>query len=109
MSVWFVSRHAGACEWARQQALAIDHWVTHLEPAAVHAGDVVIGTLPVNLIAAICARQAYYLHLTLNLTAQQRGAELSAEHMGLAQARLEAYYARACPNSMQAITQKINN
>jgi CRISPR-associated protein Csx16 len=91
MTTFFVSRHPGAADWARGQGLAIDRPVLHLDPAEVGPGDTVIGTLPVNLAAAVCARGACYLHLTLDLPPDWRGRELSAADMAACGARLEAY------------------
>lgn len=81
MSIYFVSRHAGARDWARQRNITVDRQVTHLDPAQLSDGDVVIGTLPAHLAAEVCARGARYLHLTLNLPSELRGQELSAAQM----------------------------
>lgn len=89
MSIYFVSRHAGAREWARQRNIRVDRQVTHLEPDQLTAGDVVIGTLPAHLAAAVCARGARYLHLTLDLPAELRGRELTAAEMSACNARLQ--------------------
>lgn len=91
MTVWFVSRHAGAVEWARQQGLAIDRWVAHLDIGDVQRGDVVAGTLPVHLASALSARGARYLHLSIDLPPRWRGSELSAEQLTAAKARLQGY------------------
>lgn len=91
MTTWFVTRHPGAKEWAARQRIAIDRHCAHLDPADVAAGDVVIGSLPVHLAAAICARGARYLNLSLDLTARARGKELSADELGEFSPRLEEY------------------
>lgn len=88
---WFVSRHPGAIDWARRQKLAVARWVAHLDPAAVQAGDTVIGTLPVNLAAEVCARGARYLHLSLAVPAECRGRELSADDLLQLGAHIEPY------------------
>lgn len=88
---WFVSRHPGAIEWARRQGLAIERWVAHLDPAGVGAGDTVIGTLPVNLAAEICKRGVRYLHLSLEVPAEWRGRELSADDLLMLAAHIEPY------------------
>jgi len=88
---WFVSRHPGAIDWARQQNLAIARWVAHLDPAEVQAGDTVIGTLPVNLAAEVCRRGARYLHLSLAVPAKWRGRELSADDLLKLGAHIEPY------------------
>ncbi len=91
MTTFFVSRHPGAAEWVRVQGLAVDRAVAHLDPAVVGPGDTVIGTLPVNLAAGICASGARYLHLTLDLPPEWRGRELTAAQMTACGARLEEY------------------
>lgn len=90
-TTWFVSRHPGAVEWARRQKVAADRWVAHLNPADVCAGDTVVGSLPANLAAEVCARGARYLHLSLDLPAAWRGRELSAAELEQAGARLERF------------------
>jgi len=89
---FFVSRHPGAIEWAKRY-----HWsvrtlfAPHLDVAVIAPGDVVIGNLPVHLAAKVCASGARYLHLTVDLPAHQRGAELSADQLEAAGAHLVAY------------------
>jgi CRISPR-associated protein Csx16 len=91
VTTFFITRHPGAREWAARQRLAIDRWVTHLDPADVNVGDTVIGTLPVNLAAEICERGARYLHISLRLPAQARGRELSADELERLGAHLENF------------------
>jgi CRISPR-associated protein Csx16 len=88
---WFVSRHPGAREWAARRGIAVDRAVAHLDVAQVRAGDTVIGTLPVNLAAEVCACGARYLHLSLDLPEAMRGRELSAEELEGCGARLEPF------------------
>lgn len=94
MTTYFITRHPGAKDWAMRQGLRVDRIVEHLDPAFVAAGDVVIGSLPVNLAAEVCARGARYLHLSLDLPAALRGRELSAEDMERLGARLEEFSVR---------------
>ncbi|MFA7097306.1 MAG: CRISPR-associated protein Csx16 [Gammaproteobacteria bacterium] len=91
MTTYFVTRHPGAVEWAIGEGIVVDELVAHLDPASVQVGDVVIGTLPVNLAAEVCARGARYLHLTLELPAVLRGKELAAGDMRALGARIEEY------------------
>jgi len=91
MAVWFVSRHSGAVAWAERQGITVDHWVPHLAVEDVAPCDTVIGTLPVQLAAAVCARGARYLNLSLDLPFEWRGRELSAEELLAAAARLEEF------------------
>ncbi len=93
MTIFFVTRHPGAVDWAERQGLHVDQIVDHLESDDAQPGDTVIGTLPVNLVAEINARGAQYLHLTLELPPELRGKELTAEDMRRCGARLESYSA----------------
>ena len=87
----FVTRHAGAREWAERQGLAVDEIVDHLDPETVQPGDIIIGTLPVHLAAEICRRGGRYLHLVLNVPPEARGREFSADDMEEFGARLEEF------------------
>ena len=97
MTTWFVSRHPGALHWMQAHGPAFDQHVAHLDPARIAAGDTVIGTLPVNLAAEVCARGATYWHLTLDLPAAARGRELSAEELNEFHAKLEHFDIRKPP------------
>jgi CRISPR-associated protein Csx16 len=94
MTTWFVSRHPGAVAWAQRRGLAVDRQLAHLAPEQIAPGDTVIGTLPVNLVARVCARGGRYLHLSLDLPAEARGRELTADELERYGARLEAYVAK---------------
>ncbi len=87
----FVSRHPGAVEWARRRGHGQADLVEHLDPATVRCGDTVIGTLPIHVAAAVCARGGRYLHLALDLPPEARGRPLSADDMERFGARLEAF------------------
>ena len=91
MTVHFVTRHRGTREWAEAHGLNVDFWINHLDISSVNPGDIVIGTLPIHLAAELQVRGARYLHLSLNLPAELRGRELSAEQMNQARARIEEY------------------
>ena len=91
MTTWFVSRHAGAIEWAARQGLAVDRLVHHLDPDQVGGGDTVMGSLPVNLAAAVCQRGARYLHLSIELPPELRGKELSADQLDQLGAKMCEY------------------
>lgn len=92
MATWFVTRHAGAVEWARRQGVRVDIVVKQLDPRMPSPGDRVVGTLPVHLAAAVCQRGIPYVHLALDLPPRLRGRELTADDMQAAAARLEPYY-----------------
>ncbi|MGQ9862433.1 MAG: CRISPR-associated protein Csx16 [Thiobacillaceae bacterium] len=91
MTTFFVSRHPGAIEWATRRGFHIDRQLAHLDPADIQPGDTVIGTLPVNLAAEVCARGARFFNLSLDLPAEARGRELTADDLERYGARLEAY------------------
>jgi|GEM_PF-1990949 len=88
---WFVSRHPGAVEWARRQGVVVDRVVAHLELKQLRAGDHVLGTLPVHLVARVIERGADYWHLSLDLPQGMRGRELDADELEACGARLEKY------------------
>lgn len=92
--IWFVSRHPGALDWAQQSGIVYDCHVAHLDIAKVGAGDMVIGSLPVNLAAEVCARGAEYWNLSLRVAERDRGRELSAQELQGYDAILERYYIR---------------
>lgn len=92
MTTWFVTRHAGTIAWAKRQGLEAGRMVAHLDVEGVAAGDVVVGTLPVHLAAAVCAQGARYLHLTIDIPHAHRGMELDADQIERFGARLEEYH-----------------
>ncbi|QLQ25209.1 MAG: CRISPR-associated protein Csx16 [Dechloromonas sp.] len=91
MTAWFITRHPGAREWAREQGLHIDRYASHLDPVLIEAGDTIIGSLPVHLAATVCERGARYLNLSLDLPEHARGRELSTGELRAFNARLEAF------------------
>lgn len=97
MTTWFVSRHPGALHWMQQHGPAFDHHVAHLDLAQIQPGDCVIGTLPVNLAAQVCARDAAYWHLSLEMPAEARGRELSAPELLALGATLERFDIHPAP------------
>lgn len=91
---YFVTRHSGARDWAKRRgiaAIAIDH----LDTSAIERGDVVIGTLPIHLVARINALGARYLHLTMDMKVEDRARDLSADEMDSRDARIEEYQVKA--------------
>ncbi len=94
MSTYFISRHAGAVAWAETEGFHVGACLAHLDLSLVKAGDTVLGTLPINLVAEVNARGGHYFHLTLTVPIELRGKELSTETMREYGARLEEYYVR---------------
>jgi CRISPR-associated protein Csx16 len=91
MTTWFVSRHAGAVEWADQHGLTIDRVRAHLRIEEIEPTDIVVGTLPIDMVAVLCSIGARYFHLTLSVPADFRGQELTAEQLVACNARLHEF------------------
>lgn len=90
MTVLFVTRHDGAVAWAARRGIVAE-MVDHLDIGRVQPGDVVMGTLPLHLAAAVCARGARLLHLELDLPPDARGRPLTADDMDRYGAELVEY------------------
>ena len=91
-TIYFVSRHPGAQDWTQAEGVKVDRVVKHLDAGQVESGDVVIGTLPVNVAAAVCAQGARYFHLSLTLPENMRGQELTTAQMRRYGAKLVEYW-----------------
>jgi CRISPR-associated protein Csx16 len=86
---YFVTRHHGAIQWAVRHGLrARKIEDKHFDPAVVRAGDVVIGTLPIHLVAEVNQRGGHYWHLAMDVPPELRGRELGADDMDACGARL---------------------
>jgi CRISPR-associated protein Csx16 len=93
MTTWFISRHAGAKKWIEEESgFKIDKKEVHFNPSVVQKNDKVVGSLPIHLVAEVCAKGAKYYHLTLELKRGERGKELTIDEMREANARLEPYF-----------------
>jgi CRISPR-associated protein Csx16 len=91
MTTYFITRHQGAAQWAEQQGFKIDHVVSHFDTQTVQQGDRVLGTLPVNLAAEVCARGGQYYHLSMDSPLEYRGKELSPYLMNEFGAKLQLF------------------
>jgi CRISPR-associated protein Csx16 len=91
MTTFFVSRHQGALDWARRHGISFDRAIPHLSLDEIQSGDTVIGSLPVNLAAEVCAKGAAYHHLSLKLKLEDRGRELTADDLDACGATLTRY------------------
>ena len=98
MTVWFVSRHQGAGDWFLKQGIEVERIVDHLDTQEIQVNDIVIGSLPVNLVANICSLGGRYFHLSLDLPRDWRGKELTSEDMERFHARLEEYHVTSIPS-----------
>lgn len=95
MRVLFVSRHQGAQRWMLQQPVKVNMWLEHLDLAQVQADDWVVGTLPANLAAEVCAKGARYWHLSLWVPEHLRGLELTEAQMRECDAKVQEYTVQA--------------
>ncbi|MCK5925435.1 MAG: CRISPR-associated protein Csx16 [Methylococcales bacterium] len=91
MTTYFVTRHTNAKEWATEEGIAIDRVIEHLDLEQIKAGDKVLGSLPVNLVAELTAKKVRYFHLSLNVPIELRGQEISAQLMREFGAKLEEF------------------
>ena len=92
MAVWFISRHPGAIEWMKSQSIVVDYWVEHLDINQIQAGDIVIGTLPIHLASQVCEKGATFYFLSVNVTREQRGTELTAQQLTEQGCVLQAFH-----------------
>jgi len=90
MACYFVSRHEATRIWAARRYPGAK-LVEHLDVARVAFGDRVLGTLPVHVAAAVCARGATFEHLVLDTPLSMRGAELDEATLSAARPRLERF------------------
>lgn len=92
---YFITRHPGAIEWAERQGIHIDQRLDHLAVEQIQPGDRVLGTLPANLAAEVCARGGEYYHLALQMPAEARGRELTADDLESYGAKLQRFHIEA--------------
>ena len=102
MTVWFVSRHPGAIAWAKNQALPIDRWVTHLATSDVTLGDLIVGTLPMSAASTVCEKGARFFSLEIRLAEHQRGRELTEEELKHLNCTLQEFKVQRVPQDALA-------
>lgn len=89
---YFVTRHRGAVTWAAESGVkARKVEMENFDPEAVQPGDIVMGTLPVHVVAQVNAKGGHYWHLSMEVPIAFRGKELSADSMREFGARLEEF------------------
>ena len=89
---YLVTRHPGALQWLKTQSIEPFVPMAHLHnPDLIAPGDIVMGTLPLYLIAAVCTRGARYFHLDVALPDELRGTELTAQQLTGLNAELVEY------------------
>ena len=93
MTTYFITRHEGAVAWARRRGIEAEH-TEHLDVETIEPGDCVLGTLPVSVVAEVCARGGRYFHLEINTPPEHRGSELTPRDMDSFGAELLEYEAK---------------
>ena len=93
--VIFVGRHPGAVEWVQRWGLRVNAHVEHLDITTIQAGDTVIGSLPVDKVAAVCRVGGEYYHLCIDIPSHLRGQELSADQLDACGATLRPFHVLA--------------
>lgn len=94
MTTWFISRHPGAIEWIKSSGVKVDKFKEHLCIEEISSGDVVIGVLPLTLVAKVCAKGARFLGMEFTQTRESRGTELTSETLEAMNCRLQEFYVK---------------
>ena len=89
MRTLFITRHAGALDWAARNGFEDVEYVAHFTPGTEPVR--VLGILPVHLAAAVCAAGGEYWNLNLDIPADARERELTADDMESFGATLERF------------------
>ncbi len=89
--IYLVSRHQGAVAWCQHQGIVVDSILPHIDISIIRMGDVVIGTLPINLAAEIQRLGGRYIHLSLDVPFEWRGVELTSEQLNEIGASLQEF------------------
>lgn len=92
MTTYFITRHAGALAWVKHCQLHFDVHLEHLtDPSLLQMGDIVIGTLPIQLVYELNTLGVRYICLSLQIPIELRGVELSIEQLKECKASLEEF------------------
>jgi CRISPR-associated protein Csx16 len=89
--VYVVTRHLGAKQWLATFVPKQAIYIQHLDPQRLSCGDAIIGTLPINIIAEICAKNVAYFHLSIKLPIELRGQEMSVSKLAALGAKVERF------------------
>lgn len=68
----------------------------HLDIHQVEAGDRVIGSLPINIVAKLCEMGAEYWHLSIHVPESLRGEELDLQQLEALQPKLTKFLVQTC-------------
>ncbi|MFA0465416.1 CRISPR-associated protein Csx16 [Vibrio breoganii] len=92
MKTYVVTRHLGALKWLESQGIKADTYLTHLtDVSSFEFGDMVIGVLPLPIVAKLNQKGVAYFHFTLDIPLEYRGMELCEETLQKLSPRLEQF------------------
>lgn len=97
MKTILVSRHPASMAWIARKGLQADEIFNHLDDdvlQGLQSGDIVVGNLPIQLVAQINQLGARYFHFELDLPPNLRGQELTLEQLEQCNAKLTEYQAK---------------
>lgn len=94
MNILIITRHQATVDWIQSTLHATDSVTVsaHYNPGLEDGYDYVVGILPVNLIAGLCAKGVRYYQIIMEVPQEWRGKELTVEQMDEFQARMVGYY-----------------
>jgi CRISPR-associated protein Csx16 len=90
-----LTRHSATATWLRSHIGGVEIY-EHLDQpllASLTAGDTVVGTLPITLIAQLTKMKVFYTHFAVDVPEGLRGKELTLDQLETHGARLESYTA----------------
>ena len=92
---YLVTRHLGTRQWLKERISDEVIHLSHLDnPECLMRGDVVIGVLPIKMVAEICILGAFYLNIEIDIPRNLRGQELTAQQIERLGAKLVEYRAQ---------------
>ena len=83
MTTYLITRHEGTRIWAEAKArhgqlpFTIDRTLDHLDLSILKKGDVVVGTLPIRMVAELQAKGVKFWSLDIETPPAERGKELT--------------------------------
>lgn len=97
MTIYVITRHLGALDWVKSKGIYFDIHLEHLMSLNdLQSGDIVIGTLPINIVSKINEMGVRYIHLSLEIPIHLRGMELTMEQFENCNVTLEEYSVTKC-------------
>ncbi len=111
MRRYLVSRHGVALDWVSAQGFVVDEVLSHFDDAClerVQAGDVVMGTLPIQIVAELTLKGVCYYHLLIPLTSELRGRTLTLEELNSLDVQLVAFTAKKIFQVKGALDERVD-